>query len=100
MARDVNFVLVTGLLTAEPEERILKNNKRMVVFTLKVTEKFQLFNGAQGTHDNYIKFEALGKNADIYYRDLVVGDRYQITGYLRVDNDDVRVRCYNLQSAD
>lgn len=104
MARDVNLAIVSGELVEDPVMHTLKNSKRILTFTLKVVEKFNLHDGSPGSHENYLTVEALGRNADTYKRDLVLGQRYQITGYLRVDDingeERTRIRCFNVQPAD
>ena len=104
MARDINFTIHTGELTSEPKIHVLKNSKKILTFTLRVTEKFELADGSPGAHTNFFTFEALGRHADTYFRELVIGRRYQINGYLRHDNiggvDKVRIRCFNIQTAD
>lgn len=104
MARDLNIAIVSGQIIDEPELRTIKNSKKILSFTLKVVEKFTLADGSPGSHENFFIVEALGRNAEIYHRDLVRGSMYQISGYLRADlvsgTDRVKIRCYNIQTAD
>ena len=78
--------------------------KKILTFTLKVTEKFELADGTPASHSNFFMFEALGRHAETYYKDLKLGRKYQVNGYLRHDNvdgeDKVRIRCFNIQTAD
>lgn len=104
MARDVNITILSGTLVDLPKIHVLKSTKKILSFTLKVTEKFELASGDSGSHENFVDFEALGKHADNFHKTLVVGKRYQITGYLRQDSyngvESLRVRCFNIQTAD
>jgi single-stranded DNA-binding protein len=104
MARDSNLTLIVGELVDEPELNDLKNSKRSLLFTLKNTERFELADGSPGKHENFFLFEVLGRNVDIYLRGLTVGDRYEVTGYLRAGKlrgaERVWVRCFNVQSAE
>lgn len=94
--RDVNNVVLTGQVVNEPSIHLLKNSKKLLIFSFKVIEKFRLADGRPASHDNILIVEALGKHAETYYKELVVGERYQISGYLRSDKDKVRIRCYNI----
>ena len=104
MARDTNLSIVVGQLVDEPEINDLKNSKRSLLFTLKNVERFELADGQPGKHENYFLFEVLGRNVETYLRDLVVGERYEVTGYLRAGKlrgaERVWIRCFNIQSAD
>lgn len=100
MQRDSNDWKGSGIVVDEPKMMTLKNGQKLLSFTFLVIEHFTLANGTPGRHENYLTVEALGRQAESYYKDLVVGDRYQIKGYLRADNlngvDKVRVRCFTI----
>lgn len=99
--RDRNDVDHSGVLVDQPRLQVLKNNREILIFTLKVTEYFTLANNIPGSHENFFTYEVLGRNARAYLNELRVGHRYIVSGYLRADNINgetkVRVRCYNVQ---
>lgn len=101
MAKDVNIVVVTGIAHSAPSQVSLKNNKKLCVFTLKVVEKYQLSSGASAQHENYLTVETLGKAAERCMLEVKPGNRYQVQGYLRVDDlhgvERTRIRAYNIQ---
>lgn len=100
MQRDSNDWKGSGVVVDEPKLTTLKNGQKLLSFTFLVIEHFTLGNGSPGRHENYVTVEALGRQADTYFRDLQVGERYQIKGYIRVDNingvERVRIRCFTI----
>jgi single-stranded DNA-binding protein len=101
--RSQNLVVQSGTLVDEPRVITMKNNKECLTFTMKVPEHFILSDGTPGVHENFFTYEVMGRNVDVYLRELQVGHRYHITGYLRADGrsgkDKVCIRCYNIQTA-
>jgi single-stranded DNA-binding protein len=104
MARDTNLSIVVGQLVDEPEINDLKNSKKSLLFTLKNVERFELADGQPGSHENFLLFEVLGRNVDVYARSLTSGMRYEVTGYLRSGKirgvERVWIRCFSIQSAE
>lgn len=102
--RHINKTTHTGVLVDEPRVITLKNNRKLLTFTLQVDEHFTLSDGEPGLHQNFFTFEVLGRHVDTYVRDLIVGDEYLVEGYMRADNingeERVRVRCFNILPAD
>ena len=101
MARDFNLVVLTGIVSKAPETVRLKSGKSICLFTIKNLEKYELADGTPASHANFLNIEVFGKNVDRTLRDVHMGSRYLINGYLRVDDIDgierVRVRAYNIQ---
>lgn len=101
--RDVNVVTLTGMVESNPTFVTVKNNKRILLFTLKVCEHFELFDGRPATHSNYFTVEVLGRNAEEYHRMLRIGDEINFSGYLRADDlngpDKVRIRTYKIENS-
>jgi single-stranded DNA-binding protein len=98
--RDSNDWKGSGVIIDEPKMITLRNGQKLLSFTFLVTEHFTTGSGAPGRHENYFTIEALGRQAETYYRELIVGVRYQVKGYLRADNlngvDRVRVRAFTI----
>lgn len=98
---DVNFTFLTGTIVTTPSWFPLINNKRALVFTVKNQETFRLADGRLAHHSNHVTVEVLGKNAERYFDELKCNQRYQISGYLRVDeikgSDRVRVRAFRIE---
>lgn len=101
--RDINVVILTGTVESTPTFVTVKNNKRILLFTLKNCEDFELFDGSPAVHANYFTVEVLGKNADRYVQILRIGTKCQISGYLRADelngSDKVRVRAFRIENS-
>lgn len=101
MARDINQVILTGVVCRAPNTIQLKSGKQICIFSLKNIEKYELANGQPASHDNFLSVEVFGKNVDRTMRDVRMGERYVINGYLRVDEIDgiekIRVRAFNIQ---
>lgn len=101
MPRDINQVILTGLVCRAPERVQLKSGKEICIFLLKNTEKYELANGSPAEHPNFLSIEVFGKQVERTLRDVKQGERYVINGYLRVDEisgvEKVRVRAFNIQ---
>lgn len=101
MTRDFNHVILTGEAMTAPKQVLLRSGKPIALFTLKNLEKFVLGSGKMATHENFLSIEVFGRNVERTLVDVRQGDRYVITGYLRVDEVDgiekVRVRAFNIQ---
>jgi single-stranded DNA-binding protein len=102
MQRDSNDWKGSGVVVDEPRMITLKNGQKLLSFTFLVVEHFILHGGAPGRHENYFTVEALGRQAETYYKELVVGDRYQVKGYLRADNmngvEKIRIRAFTIMT--
>lgn len=101
LRRDVNSVVLTGTVVSSPTLLSMKNNRKMLLFTFRVSEHFVRADGEPATHENHVAVEALGKSAERYHQLLRKGDRYKLSGYLRVDEIDgierTRVRCFQIE---
>lgn len=101
MSRDVNVTIVSGVVDNTPSVVLTRNNKQICLFNIKLVEKYHLADGRPAQHVNFLTIEALGKNVDKCLRDVHQGQRYQITGYLRVDDvngvEKVRIRAYHIE---
>jgi len=104
MARDVNLSVLTGTVISTPTLIPIRGNKHMLLFTVSTVEKFVNAAGVQSQHDNEIPVEVLGRNAESFHKTVLRGERYLLTGYLRVDDlngvERMRVRLLSLQPAD
>jgi len=89
---DINFTLLTGTIVTTPSWFPLSNNKRALIFTILSRESFKLSDGNRAHHDNLVTVEVLGRNADKYFDELKRDSRYQVVGYLRVDEIKGEVR--------
>lgn len=98
---DVNIVIITGTLVTHPSWFPLANNKRALIFTIRNQEHFKLSDGRMAHHNNHINIEVLGKNAERCFEELKPQLKYQITGYLRVDEinglEKLRVRAFRVE---
>jgi single-stranded DNA-binding protein len=101
MARDINDVILTGEVASTPVLSPLKNNKSRCLFGLRNVERYTLANGQPASHENIIDVEILGPRAEQYAREIRVGDRYLVKGYIRVDATDkspsVKVRAFRVE---
>lgn len=98
---DINFTFITGTIVTKPSWFPLANNKKALIFNIKSQESFRLADGRMAAHSNYLTIEVLGKNAEKYFQELQLNQRYQIAGYLRVDEikgtDKVRIRAFRIE---
>jgi single-stranded DNA-binding protein len=101
--RDINSVVLTGTVESPPYLHTLKNSQKLLAFTLKVVERYQLKDGTPAQHENFFAIEILGRHVETHFRDIEPGKRYMVTGYLRADDlggvEKIRIRCFNLQTA-
>lgn len=96
--RDQNDYSCSGIIVDEPKAKTLKSGQKSISFTFLVVEHFTLGNGQPGKHENYFTVEALGRQAEAYLNELVVGERYQIKGYLRAEGTSIFIRCFKVQT--
>lgn len=96
--RDQNKCSFSGALIDAPRPRILKSGQKSILFTFLVIERFTLGNGNPGSHENYFTVEALGRQAETYLNELIVGERYQIEAYARAEGAGVVFRVYKIQT--
>lgn len=102
MARDINHVILTGIVDSAPRLLPLKNGRTFCQFVLLNVERYELADGSPATHENYFSVEVFGKGAERTMQDVRQGARYVISGYLRVDDiegiERTRVRAFKIQS--
>jgi len=98
---DINVVVLSGVVANKPNLTMQKNGSRICLFNFLVIEEFELKNGTEAEHPNYITIEVFGRNAEKYGVELIEGEHYTINGYLRVDIinniERTRVRAYHIQ---
>ena len=82
---DVNKTTHTGTADSKPSFTYLSNKTPISIFTLKVRENWTNRAGVKQSRDNFLKFEALSKNAHWVKENVKVGRRYYIDGYARTD---------------
>ena len=97
---DINVIILSGTIVSQPSWFPL-SNKRALVFTLKNQEVYRLADGRIAKHSNHISVEILGKIAERYAEELRQGQKYLVTGYLRVDEikgeDRTRIRAFRVE---
>ena len=98
---DINVSIISGVIVTPPAWFPLLNNKRAIVFTLKNQEVYRLSSGQTARHSNHVTVEILGKLAERYSDELIVGRQYIVTGYIRVDEikneDRTRIRAFRVE---
>jgi primosomal replication protein N len=71
------------------------------LFSIKNVEKYKLADGRAAQHDNTLVVEVLGRNAQRCLEEVKIGERYQVNGYVRVDDangtERVRIRAYHVE---
>lgn len=101
MAKDINVAIISGTVDNTPTVVTTRNNKRICLFNLRLIERYHLANGQPAQHVNFLTIEALGKNVDKCLQEVRLGERYQIHGYLRVDDvngiEKVRIRAFHIE---
>jgi single-stranded DNA-binding protein len=96
--RDQNKCAFSGTVVDEPKLKVLKSGQKSIKFTFLTIEDFTLSNGTSACHENYLTIEALGRQAENYLNELVVGNRYQIEAYARAEGTEVVFRVYKIQT--
>lgn len=82
---DINKVWLTGLAISDPIQTKLNSRTPATTFLLQCMERFESKSGRVNHHPNVILIESLGSHAGIVMDRVRKGMRYQIEGYLRVD---------------
>ncbi len=94
---DVNKVWISGVVVSRPVLTQLSSKTPLTSFNICVNEEF-VQNGVPSVRENIVTVESLGKAAEKNLHFVKLGQRYQIDGYLRVDNFDgknvMRIRTY------
>lgn len=98
---DVNKTTHVGTAFTNPTIKVLKNNKSLAIFTLKVKEYWVNKNNELQSRDNLIKCEAIGPKAHWVKANVKVGKKFYIDGYIRVDeingNIDTKIRIFHIE---
>ena len=98
---DINKTTHVGTAFTTPTIKVLKNNKSLAIFTLKVKEHWVNRDNELQSRDNLIKCEAIGPKAHWVKANVKVGTKLYIDGYIRVDeingNTDTRVRIFHIE---
>jgi single-stranded DNA-binding protein len=101
MIRDINVIIISGIVDTAPSVITTRNNSRICLFNLLNIERYRLFDGKPAQHDNYLTIEVLGKNVDKVLTGIKQGDRVTINGYLRVDEvngvEHTKVRMFHIE---
>lgn len=91
---DINKVWLSGVAISLPTLTKLPPNTPFTTFLFQVNEYFNGRNGEPCQKSNIITIESLGKAASVTASRVSPGGRFQIEGYLRVDDGVVRVRTF------
>jgi single-stranded DNA-binding protein len=101
LSKDINVVVISGVVGNTPSVVTTRNNKRICLFNVENIEKYKLSTGQNAEHQNYITIEVLGRNVDKVIAEFSKGDRIQVNGYLRVDDvngiEKVRIRAFHIE---
>jgi len=95
---DINKVWLSGRAISQPILTKLPPKTAFTTFLLQINERFIGRDGEPCVKPNIIRIESLGKAAELTRDRVREGGRYQVEGYLRVDQVDgveqVRVRTF------
>ena len=92
----MNYVFLAGIVTSMPTLITLPTSTKLSVFTMKVEETWLSREGERKKRYNYFKIEGLGQNADMIHKSIQPGNHINVVGYLRTDNNKLRVRVYSV----
>lgn len=90
---DINKVWLTGLAISDPIQTKLNARTPATTFLLQCMERFESRSGRVNHHANVILVESLGSHSNIVMERVKKGLRYQVEGYLRVDQSDKNRFC-------
>lgn len=90
---DINKVWLTGLAISDPTQTKLNSRTPATTFLLQCVERFESRSGKVNHHANVILIESLGSHSNMVMERVRKGVRYQIEGYLRVDQADKNRFC-------
>lgn len=91
---DINKVWLSGRAVSQPIHTKLPPRTPFTFFDLLVNERFYDNSGALRFKPNVIRIESLGRAAELCRERVSEGGRYQVEGYLRIDDGQVRVRTF------
>lgn len=81
---DLNYVLVTGTLTRNPEQRLITADTNMCRFTIAINRFYKKKGKDEFTSDpSYFFVETWGELADNCIKYLTKGRKVRITGHLK-----------------
>ena len=98
---DTNKVWLSGIAASRPVlTKLPGKGLPLCSFDLLVREDFKS-RGQPGAHHMTIRIEALGKQADRVFSEVIEGQRYKVDGYLRWDEGgSFRIRSFAVNADD
>lgn len=91
---DINKVWISGRAISRPVYTKLPPRTPLTTFDFLVQERFIDNNNQVQFKPNVVRVESLGRAAELARDRVSEGGRYQIEGYLRVDDGQVRIRTF------
>lgn len=90
---DINKVWLSGVAISDPVQTRFTSRTASTTFLLQCMERFESKSGKVNHHANVILIESLGTHSNTVMQRVKKGLRYQIEGYLRVDQSEKNRVC-------
>jgi len=97
---DLNKIALSGLAVSDPVLTKLNGKTSLAAFSLQVNEQFVDNSGMKRVRPNIIRVEGLGRSAEAIMEKIKSGLRYYTDGYIREDDDTLKVRIFSITRED
>jgi len=83
--KDINICFLSGIVSSKPDFNFFYNSKKLISKTEFLLETELGFNGSKIEQSMEIKMFAYNERADFIYKELDIGDKIMVKGFLEKD---------------
>ena len=83
--KDINICFLSGTVSSKPDFNFFYNSKKLISRTEFLLETEMGFNGSKIEQSMKIKMFAYNERADFIYKELDIGDKIMVKGFLEKD---------------
>ena len=83
--KDINICFLSGIVSSKPDFNIFYKSKKLISKTEFLLETELGFNGSKIEQSMEIKMFAYNERADFIYKELDIGDKIMVKGFLEKD---------------